>query len=179
MNARLLMRARVIWVTGYFLFGMAGYSVLASNTVYMVEGRVQFQSPFVKRTNDITFTVCVSNCSWSITGTASDAKGMSFKQVYDGKVTSSATRFPDEVRNRSTAGNDSTLGIESVDMPDCLPPIGAGPIWLAYASFCKFTSGNTGRLELTWFVSPEFRRDRYTTSASWKANSENPFCHLK
>jgi hypothetical protein len=164
-----------------FLFTITSFPCHAADMVYSVEGRLRYETvvgniPEVGNTrNDITFAVSVSNCMWAITATATMAKGVTFKQVYDGDVTSSATQFPDNVRNKSTMGNDSTLGVENLDIPDSLPPIGAGQIWLAYASACKFASGNTKLLELTWDVSPEFRRDRYSTPASWKTIPASPF----
>jgi hypothetical protein len=157
------------------VFAVVAFSGDASNVVYTVEGRLQYEQVKPNRKIDIAFTVCVSDCLWSITATSSDMRGVTFKQVYDGDVMTSATQFPAEVRERSTIGNDSTLGIKSGDMPDCLPPVGAGQIWLAYASACKFSGGTTGLMEPVWFVGLDRLRNRFSTPASWMSMAARPF----
>jgi len=150
-----------------------------SETVYTVEGRLEYRAIFPRKTREISFVVAVSNCAWSIVGVSSENQEITSKQVYDGQILTSAVRFPDRVRSQSTIGNDSTLGVESNDMPNSLSDIGAGQIWLAYASACKFSGSTTGLTELVWFVSQELRRDHFKTPTAWMIEPQEPFLPSK
>jgi len=147
-------------------------SGMTSDIIYTVKGRLHYEGSFPNLINNIDFTVSVSNCSWSIT--EMDGQGVVFKQVYDRGITSSAARFPGDTSKLSTAGNNATLGFENTDMPNPFSP-GAGQIWLAYCSACKFSLGTTGQLEIVWFIDPGFRKAHFTTPASWKVGSDKPY----
>jgi len=153
----------------------------APDIIYTAEGRIHYEvakgQPY---TLDTDFKVCVSNCLWSITTIQPDPTGgtMTTKQVYDGKVVTCATLFPAEVTKLSTSGNDSTLGIQNTDIPNCLP-IGSGQLWLAYCSACKLSGATKGPLEPVWFIEPTYRLDRFTTPAAWEVAKGQPFLPLK
>ena len=147
----------------------------ASEVTYTVEGRLHYEASRFSISKDIDFTVCVSNCSWSITGIVLDGQGVVYKQVYDRGITSSAVRFPGDMSKRSTAGNNSVLGFENTDMPNPLSDIGPGQIWLAYCSACKFSVGTTGRMEPVWFIDTSSRKARFNTPACWKTEPGKPF----
>ena len=144
-----------------------------------MEGQLEYRVVSPRITTETSFIVSVSNCAWSITSVSSDNKETTYKQVYDGRMLSTAVRFPDCVRTQSTMGNDSTLGIESNDTPNSLCPNGAGPIWLAYASACKFAGATTGLTELVWFVSQELRRDHFSAPTAWTLEPQQPFLPFK
>src|SRR6266850_1000817 len=147
----------------------------ASEVTYTVEGHLHYEASRFNTSKDIDFTVCVSNCSWSITGIVLDGQGVVYKQVYDRGITSSAVRFPGNMSKRSTAGNNSVLGFENTDMPNPLSDIGPGQIWLAYCSACKFSVGTTGRMEPVWFIDTSLRKARFNTPACWKTEPDKPF----
>ena len=144
--------------------------------VYTVEGRLHYEEQFQGGKSDAKFTVCVSNCLWSITETPSDGGGTVFKQAYDGTIITSSAHFSPEYLKTSTAtlDNDSTLGIEEHDTPYCLPS-GMGQLWLAYASACKYAGATNGRMELVWFSSFELLKNRFKTPATWQNESSPPF----
>lgn len=148
--------------------------VMGYGAIYTVEGELEYSSTSGQHI-DIPFVVSVSNCNWSISTTGVFNSPLS-KQYYDGDVLTTFSQFPPrpEGVKPSTVGNDSVLGVEQTDMPNCLQ-LGMGPAWLAYASSCKFSTVNTGLVEIAWFSSLERRRDRFKTPASWSKAEQQPF----
>src|ERR1043166_8833154 len=174
-------RRRTVFLT-MVLFAVSAVaapkSAKASQTLYTVEGQLEYRAVFPRRTSELSFIVSVSNCTWSITAVSSDSENTN-KQVYDGQMLTTAVRFPDRVRTQSTMGNDSTLGIESNDTPNSLCPNGAGQIWLAYASACKFAGTTAGLTEPVWFVVEELRRNHFKTPTAWTLEPQQPYLPSK
>ena len=167
--------------TSMLLLGLSACLSHGAEVTYTVEGRLHYETVGARPkeyVRDESFRVSVSNCLWSITAVCAADGGASYKAVYDGSVVTSSVHLPappKEIKeSKDFLGNDSVLGIETDDTPNCLAP-GMGQIWLAFASACKYSTGTTGMMELVWFSDIKLRRNRFTTPASWENISEPPF----
>lgn len=147
----------------------------SADVIFTAEGKLRQEYFREKLTNEVSFRVCVSNEVWSIDGTSSQGGEGKFIQVFDGAQRSSATHFPGNLVSLTDMGNDATLRVDNTDTPDCLPPIGGGAIWLAYASSSKFSNRKSGLQEPTWFINLLFRDGRFSTPAVWERLEEPPF----
>lgn len=148
------------------------WPITGAGAIYTVEGELHYIAINGLQI-DAAFSVSVSNCLWAIsTEAASNAPAC--KQFHDGDVVSSFMEIPPQGFQSSTPANDSVLSVEKTDMPNSIQ-FGMGPVWLAYASACKFSSGSTGLVELAWFSSLERRTKRFKTPASWINAEVEPF----
>jgi RNA polymerase sigma factor (sigma-70 family) len=142
------------------------------SAVYTVDGHLHYDAGDYRE--DFAFTVSVSNCLWSISIKPTAKDKATFKQTFDGKLVTSSILFPPSILTNTPPRNDSALGVEIEDMPDC-SILGMGPAWLAYASSCKFSGATKGLVELAWFSNRERRRTRFKTAATWKNSTESPY----
>jgi hypothetical protein len=153
-------------------------AALKGENIYSVQGRVKYEVLERKIVWKETFTISVSNCLWAISVIRDDeSKDVIFKQVYDGETVTMSSLFL-QVHSQPTKGklaNDAALSVEFNDTPNSTAPLGMGPIWLAYASSCKFSGAASGLVEPAWLLAEELRRSRFKTPATWDLLPGAPF----
>jgi hypothetical protein len=152
-------------------------AVARGEYIYSVQGRLRYEVFEPKLLWEETFTVSVSNCLWAITVIRDQSKDVVFKQVYDGESLTMSSLFLNmQIEpKKGRLANDAALSVELDDTPNSTAPIGMGQIWLAYASGCKLSMGNSGLLEPAWLIPEQLRRSRFKTQATWNLLPSAPF----